>query len=262
MLKVRAKQAGRHGYNLRANMSSKKGFQVQVPKRILFYTGLVFLVLPLVLFFREEKHIHNNGDLAQHDDKFVREHPDMPLHGGHELNADHLRRNPTKKTRNKNKANKESLQQLLGVNATSPSNSRKEGSEKILLPEASSTSKPTEINTVAMASNTTDTIDTDKDTDAAEQQQVQQEQVQQQQEQEQQEQEDKAQVSQEQQHVDTGQDQDPKEDNTAPPVTEGDPDKVLLEDAKAEKEAEIDPPPTAADEANETNDNISHDEER
>lgn len=67
MFKVQAKQAGKQVYNLRANFRNrKKGFHVQVPKRMLFYTVLVFFIAPLVLFFYKENHIHDHDPAYHH----------------------------------------------------------------------------------------------------------------------------------------------------------------------------------------------------
>ncbi|CAB9515073.1 expressed unknown protein [Seminavis robusta] len=64
-VKLKAKQAEKHAYNFKASLKSKKGFHVQVPKRMLFYTSLVFLFFPLVLFMYKENHIHDNDPAFQ-----------------------------------------------------------------------------------------------------------------------------------------------------------------------------------------------------
>jgi hypothetical protein len=81
-VKLKAKQAEKHVYNLRASLKSKKGFHVQIPKRMLFYSVLVFLVLPLTLFIIKETHIHDN-DPAFHMHKF--------REGGNDTNRTHYR---------------------------------------------------------------------------------------------------------------------------------------------------------------------------
>lgn len=132
MLKVKAKQAGKHIYNLRANMASKKGFHVQVPKRMLFYTTLVFLVLPLLLFFREEKHIHHKDGIAHHENKshdrdFNQNHVSQE-NLEHQQSKERLRGHP----KQRKKVTKESLTELLGGNATSPSKSREDNPKQIV----------------------------------------------------------------------------------------------------------------------------------
>jgi hypothetical protein len=53
----------------RRDATAKRAFKVQVPKRMLYYTILVFLVLPLALFLWKEMHLdnHANHDPATHD---------------------------------------------------------------------------------------------------------------------------------------------------------------------------------------------------
>jgi len=133
MLKLKAKQAKEHTYNLRANFKSKKGFHVQVPKKMLFYTVLVFLVLPLFLFLYKENHIHDhdpaylvnkaNGTTAGHNHSHFynlgQVHPSVANHtriGNHHLRG------------HTNNKHHQSLQQLLGGsrNATRTSISQDE----------------------------------------------------------------------------------------------------------------------------------------
>lgn len=66
MIKLKAKEARANAYNLRANFKSKKGFQVQVPKRMMFYTALVFLIGPMILFIYKEGHIHDHDPSYHH----------------------------------------------------------------------------------------------------------------------------------------------------------------------------------------------------
>jgi hypothetical protein len=51
----------------RRDATAKRAFKVQVPKRMLYYTILVFLVLPLALFLWKEMHLDNHGVPATHD---------------------------------------------------------------------------------------------------------------------------------------------------------------------------------------------------
>ena len=86
---MKAKEAEKHAYNLRANLKSKKGFHVQVPKRMLFYTILVFLIGPIVLFLYKENHIHDHDPAYNH----VKGHGD---------NKDALQHNPHDTVHNSN----------------------------------------------------------------------------------------------------------------------------------------------------------------
>jgi hypothetical protein len=54
----------------RRDATAKRAFKVQVPKRMLYYTILVFLVLPLALFLWKEMHLDNHDvhrDPTTHD---------------------------------------------------------------------------------------------------------------------------------------------------------------------------------------------------
>ena len=52
----------------RRDTTGKRAFKVEVPKRMLYYTILVFLVLPLALFLWKEMHLDNHSrDPATHD---------------------------------------------------------------------------------------------------------------------------------------------------------------------------------------------------
>ena len=118
MIKLRAKQAEKHAYNLRANLKSKKGFHVQIPKRMLFYTILIFLVLPLILFMYKENHIHDH-DPAYHGSEFDLANHSLPYHNS----PDHpnTRGGPHKKHGGGN-GKHNSLQQLLGSGSTATKN--------------------------------------------------------------------------------------------------------------------------------------------
>jgi hypothetical protein len=118
-VKLKAKQAEKHVYSLRASLKSKKGFHVQMPKRMLFYTVLVFFVLPLILFIIEEifiievTHTHDH-DPALHTYKLVDGNNDtnrtqFQWDDGPKSN---LRQHPKGYTNNKQKKHP-SLQQLL-----------------------------------------------------------------------------------------------------------------------------------------------------
>ena len=85
MIKLKAKEARANAYNLRANFKSKKGggFHVQVPKRMMFYTVLVFLIGPMMLFIYKEGHIHDH-DPAYHN---VNNNNNLNSHGSTGLDA-------------------------------------------------------------------------------------------------------------------------------------------------------------------------------
>jgi hypothetical protein len=52
----------------RRDATAKRAFKVQIPKRMMYYTMMVFLVLPLALFLWKEMHLDNHHrDPATHD---------------------------------------------------------------------------------------------------------------------------------------------------------------------------------------------------
>lgn len=53
-----------------SDATAKRGFRVQVPKRIMCYTMLVFVVIPVFLFVYVEMHKKSSGKHAKHGDRY------------------------------------------------------------------------------------------------------------------------------------------------------------------------------------------------